>query len=688
LHRFLSKIAVGIIVEGIRSRTMRYALIAILAMAAATVCHARTITVDDNSPADFTNIQTAINDANNGDTIIVRPGRYYGNNNRDIRFMSKAITVQSIDPNNPNMVSATTIVCGGSASQPYRGFIFDNNEGPNSVLAGLTITGGYGGEVILQTNPYARGYVGGGIFCKYSSPTITHCCITGNTAAGNNATGGGICYWGGRPTISQCIIINNKSNGGVGYTWPWPSFLPTGGGGIYGNGEGTVIDCIITENTASRGGGGISCFNSTVINCDITNNSADLGAGGVDCSNSRVLNCTIEENKVSNETYNALGGGIICDGNFIIDNCVIRKNSATGGGILHEGEKARDAKGGGIYAWTNNPSSVGTITNSIISENLTQGGTGGGIEGIGIGGPPPIGKILYGSGGDGMGGGIYCNDPCGEVKIANCLIVANKSKYGSCILSGHYPDGNAFGGGAYCGDVTLTACTFVANEAAKGAGIYGSLNVNSCILWDVNEQNSPPVSEVAGGAIVQYSNVKNGYAGVGNIETDPCFVEPGYWIEVNKPMPPFPPRITLIWVEGDYHLKSEGWSWDIERTRWAYDDVTSRCIDAGNPGSPLGDEPLSVPDDPDNEWGQNLRIDMGAYGGTAEASMPPYGWAILGDLTNDGTVDFNDFVYQAKDWQRRAGEQPGDLDRNGVVGMEDFGLLVEDWLLETSWHEN
>ena len=79
---------------------------------------------------------------------------------------------------------------------------------------------------------------------------------------------------------------------------------------------------------------------------------------------------------------------------------------------------------------------------------------------------------------------------------------------------------------------------------------------------------------------------------------------------------------------------------------------------------------------------------MGAYGGTAEASIPPYDWAILGDLTNDGIVDFNDFVYQAKDWQTRAEEQPGDLDRNGVVGMEDFGLLVEDWLLETSWHKN
>ena len=37
-------------------------------------CQARTITVDDDGPADFNNIQAAIDDANNGDTIIVADG--------------------------------------------------------------------------------------------------------------------------------------------------------------------------------------------------------------------------------------------------------------------------------------------------------------------------------------------------------------------------------------------------------------------------------------------------------------------------------------------------------------------------------------------------------------------------------------------------------------------------------------
>jgi hypothetical protein len=44
--------------------------------------------------------------------------------------------------------------------------------------------------------------------------------------------------------------------------------------------------------------------------------------------------------------------------------------------------------------------------------------------------------------------------------------------------------------------------------------------------------------------------------------------------------------------------------------RWVSDDVTSPAIDAGDPVSPVGHEPS-----PNGE-----RINMGAYGGTTEAS--------------------------------------------------------------------
>ena len=288
-------------------------------------------------------------------------------------------------------------------------------------------------------------------------------------------------------------------------------------------------------------------------------------------------------------------------------------------------------RGGGIYCYTN---SSPTITNCIISGNTA----------------------------DGWGGGIYCYGNCSP-KITNCII------------TGHMVAKD--GGGIYCcGKPIITNCTIAGNTAGEyGGGIYcykSNPPITNSILWG----DTPQEIYVSSGApVVTYCDVQSGWSGKGNIDADPCFVEPGYW-DANG-----------IWVEGDYHLKSEGWRWDIKRSRWTYDDVTSRCIDAGNPGSPLGDELLSVPDDPNNIWGENLRIDMGAFGGTAEASMPPYDWAILGDLTNDGLVNLEDYAFQVADWLNSADQQPGDLNRDSLIDISDLALLVEDWLRQTTWHE-
>ena len=70
------------------------------------------IIVDDDGPADFNNIQAAIDTANNGDTIEIQPGTYTGPGNRDIEFRGKAITVRSIDPCDPAVVDGTTIGMG------------------------------------------------------------------------------------------------------------------------------------------------------------------------------------------------------------------------------------------------------------------------------------------------------------------------------------------------------------------------------------------------------------------------------------------------------------------------------------------------------------------------------------------------------------------------------------------------
>ena len=46
---------------------------------------------------------------------------------------------------------------------------------------------------------------------------------------------------------------------------------------------------------------------------------------------------------------------------------------------------------------------------------------------------------------------------------------------------------------------------------------------------------------------------------------------------------------------------------------WINDDVTSPCIDAGDPANPVAEEPSP----------NGGRINIGAYGGTSEASKSP-----------------------------------------------------------------
>ncbi|MHC4158004.1 MAG: right-handed parallel beta-helix repeat-containing protein [Planctomycetota bacterium] len=299
-------------------------------------CQARIITVDDDGPADFNNIQAGIDDANDGDTVIVAPG----------------ITVKS-----ENGPEDCVIDCNGTWEEYHRGFYFHSGEDANSILDGFTVTNAYTWRA------------GGGIHCRGSSPTITNCHITNNFSGGEG--GGGIACWDSETTISNCII-----NGNMTYA---------SGGGIYcWNSETTIYNCTISGNFAN-GGSGITCegINSPIItSCTIINNKTIEGGdgGGISCgwdSNPTITNCIISNNKAEH------GGGLYrCNGP--ITNCIISENRADDGAGMYScngtitnctitGNIAY-RKGGGLGRCT------GSITNCTITGNRTvRRGRGGGL---------------------------------------------------------------------------------------------------------------------------------------------------------------------------------------------------------------------------------------------------------------------------------------------------------------------
>jgi hypothetical protein len=80
----------------------------------------------------------------------------------------------------------------------------------------------------------------------------------------------------------------------------------------------------------------------------------------------------------------------------------------------------------------------------------------------------------------------------------------------------------------------------------------------------------------------------------------------------------------------------------------------------------------------------NKRIDMGAFGGTAEASIAPAGRSLRADANNDSRVDWADFARLVEHWARTGGQCETDLTRDGCVDGMDLAYLAAEWRYEVA----
>lgn len=352
------------------------------------------------------------------------------------------------------------------------------------------------------------------------------------------------------------------------------------------------------------------------------------------------------------------------DANCVISSLTIRNASTLGG-----------SNGAGISCYNSSP----TIHNCII-QNSHARISGGGIC-FDYSNATVINCTIIGNISDYFGGGICCN--LSSPLIIGCNISGNVSgAEGGGIDSGN-SDFNIFncvitnnfapvGGGVCCyypGTTNLVNCTIALNSSAyTGGAVYcwseGNAVIKNSILWANSASEGTQLGlEEEGQAFVTYSNVQGGQAdifdpcehlvwGQGNMDSDPCFAsfdlegDPNMW---------------------DFHLQSSYGRWNQNSQIWITDSNTSLCIDAGDPNSNWSDEP----------WPNGKGINMGAYGGTKEASKN----GNPADFNIDHLVNFIDFAQIAGQWLT---EQTGieDLNNDGKVNLADIYIFVENWLWE------
>ena len=217
-------------------------LVGAIIVSCTSVAGAAVVTVDDDAPAQYDSIQTAVNDASSSEVteIQVMPGVYTGDGDYVVDTLGKPVIIIAKD-------GSGTVTLDG---KQVRGVIrCDKGEDEDTKFVDLILTGGWAQE-------------GGGVYLNNTSPLFHQCVIDGNQSVKN---GGGFFCSTGSPVLEDCHFANNTSG--------------REGGGLYFHKSNAVINGgKIAANESLYSGGGVSVSGGRlqITDCSLKENKSSL----------------------------------------------------------------------------------------------------------------------------------------------------------------------------------------------------------------------------------------------------------------------------------------------------------------------------------------------------------------------------------------------------------------------------
>ena len=435
--------------------------IALLAALLPGQAQAATLRVQADGLGEYPTLQTAIDAAAVGDTVLAMPGTYTGEGNKNLDFQGKDLCL--IGAGGPE---ETIIDCEFEG----RGAYFGNGESRAAVLQGFTIRNGLS---IDESK-------GAGIRCE-SDPSLLDLVIEDCQA---NYTGGLSINWGS-PLVKGVSIRGCSTS-------------DYGGGAMVCNGSTAEFEDVEFVGNTGFCGGGVEVCNSTVAfrNVGFVGNAAGFQGGAAHCSGGTVFeDCTFVDN------HSGHYGGAVRGGGVTLNRCLFVGNSTDGVGgavclLWDYGTSIVDcafvenaaAAGGAIYIGeAPNQGPVSTVMGCSFRGNLASGGAGSAVC-ANWGGLLAIqGSLLaYNPGGV----GIYSNHGA-DIDLSCCDVYGNTPwNYGGDLTDQTGLDGNISQDPLFCvaegEDLTvasLSPCLPGNNDCGVQMGAFGL----GCTLTGVEE---------------------------------------------------------------------------------------------------------------------------------------------------------------------------------------------------------